>query len=154
MTWNDNNQVTLVTNLKDKNLFEMGSCKRGKRKERKRADVPQPNLISSIIKKMGGVDLFDIMRGLYRIRIRSRKRYWPYFRFGLNGSIVNLWLLYRFVHKKVSLLDFTRQIVFSLLASADMPSRNSACPKTKKQVLEATRLNGIDHLVNKNATYT
>ena len=99
--WNDNNQVTLVTNLKDKNLFEMGSCKQWKRKERKRADVPQPNLIKLYNKKMGGVDLFDKMRGLYRIRIRSRKWYWPYFRFCLNGSIVNLWLLYRFVHKKV-----------------------------------------------------
>ena len=50
--WNDNNQVTLVTNLKDKNLFEMGSCKRWKRKERKRADVPQPNLIKLYNKKM------------------------------------------------------------------------------------------------------
>ena len=94
------------------------------------------------------------MRGLYRIRIRSRKWYWPYFRFCLNGSIVNLWLLYRFVHKKVSLLDFTRQIVLALLASADMPSRNSVCPKTKKQVLDATRRDGKDHLVNKNATDT
>ena len=33
--WNDNNQVTLVTNLKDKNLFEMGSCKRWKGKKEK-----------------------------------------------------------------------------------------------------------------------
>ena len=63
--WNDNNQVTLVTNLKDKNLFEMGSCKQWKRNERKRADVPQPNLIKLYNKKMGGVDLFDKMRGLY-----------------------------------------------------------------------------------------
>ena len=79
VSWNDNNQVTLVTNLKDKNPFEMGSCKRWKRKERKRADVPQPNLIKLYNKKMGGVDLFDKMRGLYRIRIRSRKWYWPIF---------------------------------------------------------------------------
>ena len=150
---NDNNQVTLVTNLKDKNLFEMGSCKRWKRKERKRANVPQPNLNQLYNKKMGGVDLFDKMRGLYRI-IRSRKWYWPYFRFCPNGSIVNLWLLHRYVHKKVSLLNFTRQIVLALLASANMPSRNSVCPKTKKQVLDATTLDGKDHLVNKNATDT
>ena len=56
--------------------------------------------------------------------------------------------------KKVSLLDFTRQIVLALLATADMPSKNSVCPKTKKQVLDATRLDGKDHLVNKNATDT
>ena len=57
--WNDNNQVTLITNLKDNVLFEVGNCKGWKRKERKRADVPQPNLIKLYNKKMGGVDLFD-----------------------------------------------------------------------------------------------
>ena len=44
--------------------------------------------------------------------------------------------------------------MLALLASADMPSRNSVCPKTKKQVLDTTRLDGKDHLVNKNATDT
>ena len=32
--WNDNNQVTLITNLKDNVLFEVGNCKRWKRKEK------------------------------------------------------------------------------------------------------------------------
>ena len=49
--WNDNNQVTLITNLKDNVLFEVGNCKRWKRKERKRADVPQANLIKLYNKK-------------------------------------------------------------------------------------------------------
>ena len=44
--------------------------------------------------------------------------------------------------------------MLALLASADMPSRNSVCPKTKKQVLDATRLDGKDHRVNENATDT
>ena len=56
--WNDNNQVTLITTLKDNVLFEVGNCKLCKRKERERADVPQPNLIKLYNKKMGGVDLF------------------------------------------------------------------------------------------------
>ena len=33
--WNDNNQVTLITTLRDSKLFEIGSCKRWKRKEKK-----------------------------------------------------------------------------------------------------------------------
>ena len=39
--------------------------------------------------------------------------------------------------------------MLALLASADMPSKSSVCPETKKQVLEATRLDGKDHQVNK-----
>ena len=51
--WSDNNQVTLITNLKDNVLFEVGNCKLWKRKARKRADDPQPNLIKIYNKKNG-----------------------------------------------------------------------------------------------------
>lgn len=152
--WNDNSQVTIITNLQENDLFEIGSCKRWKRAERKRVDVAQPNIIKLYNKKMGGVDLFDKMRGLYRIQIRSKKWYWPLFRFCLNGSIVNLWLLFRNTEKRISLLEFTRQIVIALLASPDMPSRRGVRPKTKNQVLEVVKLDGRDHLVNKNSTGT
>ena len=71
--WNDNNQVTLITNLKDNVLFEVKNCKRWKMKERKRTYVPQPNLIKLYNKKMGGINLFDKLRVLYRIRIRLKQ---------------------------------------------------------------------------------
>ena len=129
--WNDNNQVNLITNLKNNVLFEVGNCKRWKRKERKRADVPQPNLIKLYNKKMGGVDLFDKLRGLYRICICSKKWYWPLFRFCLNDAVVNLWLLYRNVDKTISLLEFTRQIVIALLAAPNMEIRRGVRPKKK-----------------------
>ena len=154
MRWNDNNQVTLTTNLKDNVLFEVGNCKRWKRKERKRADVSQPNLTKLYNKKMGGVDLFDKLKGLYRIRIRSKKWYWPLFRFCLNGAVLNLWLLHRYADKTISLLEFTRQIVIALLAAPNMKIQREVCPKTKKQVLDVTRLDGKNHLVNKNSTDT
>ena len=61
---------------KDK-VFDIGSCKRWKRSERKQISVPQPNIVKLYNKNMGGVDLFDKLRGHYRIRIRSQKWYWP-----------------------------------------------------------------------------
>ena len=135
--------MTLVTNLKDKNLFEMGSCKR---KERKRADVPQPNLIKLYNKKMRGVDLFDKMRGLYRIRIRSRKWYWPYFRFCLNGSIVNLELFYKFVHKKYhcwilqgKLCLLSWQVRTCHLKTVYVPKQKSKCLKPQDLMGKTTR---------------
>ena len=81
---------------------------------------------------MGGVDLFDKLRGLYRIRTLSKKWYWQLFRFCLNGAVVNLWLLHRYVDKTISLLEFTRQIVIALLAAPNMEIRRGVCPKTKK----------------------
>ena len=131
--WNDNSQVTLITNLRTDDVFQVGSCKRWKRSERKQVTVPQPHVVKLYNKNMGGVDLFDKLRGYYRIRIRSRKWYWPLFRFCLNGSVINLWLLYRNVETKMSLLEFTRQIVISLLASPNMEKRRGVAPKTKNK---------------------
>lgn len=48
--------------------------------------VDQPTLIDFYNQGMGGVHLFDKMRGLYRIRTRL---YWPFIRFCLNGAMVN-----------------------------------------------------------------
>ncbi|CAI9733933.1 Hypothetical predicted protein [Octopus vulgaris] len=108
LRWHDKNQVNLVTNLKDEKIFDIGRCGRGKKSERNRVSVPRPNIVKLYNKQMGGVDLFDKLRGHYRIRIRSRKWYWPLFRFGLNESIVNLWILFRCIQRNISLLEFTR----------------------------------------------
>ena len=133
---------------KDK-VFDVGFCKRWKRSERKQISVSQPNIVKLYDKNMGGVDLFDKLRGHYRTRNRSRKWYWPLFRFCLNGSTINLWLWYRHVESKMSLLKFTRQVVIALLASSNVEKWRGVAPKTKKQILNATRLDGKGHLVDK-----
>ena len=149
LRWHDNSQVNLVTNSKDEKGFHVGSCKRWKKSERNRVSVPQPNIVKLYNKQMGGVDLFDKMRGHYRVRIRSRKWYWPLFRFCLNGSIVNLWILFLCIHSSISLLEFIRQIVIALLAAPDLESRREIRPKTKKQVPQVVRFDNRIHLVNK-----
>ena len=64
--------------------------------------------------------------------------------------MINLWLLYRHVDSKMSLLEFTRQVIIASLASLNVEKRRGVAPKTKKQILDATRLDGKEHLVEKN----
>ncbi|KAL7635346.1 UNVERIFIED_CONTAM: hypothetical protein RMT77_014413 [Armadillidium vulgare] len=146
--WNDNSQVTMVTNSKERGIFEIGSCKRWSRRERKQAVIPQPNIVKLYNKNMEGVDLFDKRRALYRIGIRSKKWFWPYFRFCLNVSVVNLWMLYRNI-ESIPLLEFTRQIVISLLSAPDIPTQRGVKPSTKTQVLNAIRFDRKDHLIDR-----
>ena len=69
-------------------------------------------------REWGGVDLFDQFRGRYRVGFRKRVWYFPLFRFLLNGSVVNGWILYRKIHK-VTQLEFEREIVNVLLKPAE-----------------------------------
>ena len=77
LRWHDNSQVNLVTNLKDEKAFHVGSCKQWKKSEKNRVSVPQRNIVKLYNKQIGSVDLFAKMRGHYRVRIRSKKLYWP-----------------------------------------------------------------------------
>ena len=65
---------------------------------------------------MGGVDLFDQFVANYRVRIRSKKWWWPFFAWSLNSAAVNSWRLYRNLHgNKIPLLQFIREIVLESL---------------------------------------
>ena len=147
--WNDNSQVTLISNMTKDKVFDVGSCKRWKQSERKQIRVPQLNTVKLYNKNIGGVDLFDKLRCHHRIKIRLRKCYWPLFRFCLNGSRINLWLLYRHVDSKMSLLEFTKQVVIAMLASSNMEKRRGVAQKTKKQILNVRKLDGKGYLVDK-----
>lgn len=145
--WNDNAQVTIATNSTTPEVTSLAACTRWSAKDKRKISTSQPEVIKMYNAGMGGVDLFDKMRGLYRIRIRSKKWYWPLFRFCLNGSIVNLWMLYRQEHKTISLLEFTRQIVTALLAGPKTGITKTVIPKLKGQVQNEIRYDRKDHLV-------
>ncbi|XP_063912556.1 piggyBac transposable element-derived protein 3-like [Zophobas morio] len=149
--WHDNNQVNIATNLINNDIcLSKGSCKRWSRKDKSTVSIEQPSLVSIYNQGMGGVDLFDKMRGFYRIRIRSKKWYWPYVRFCFNGAVVNMWMLYRFAHPKLGLLEFVRRIVLALLSSP--PHLGGPKPKCTRAVLPEIRYDGVDHLVDSNST--
>lgn len=149
--WHDNNQVTVGTNIDNDDIcLTKGTCRRWSKSKKAYVQIDQPSLVNVYNQGMGGVDLFDKQRGLYRTRIRSRKWYWPYIRFCLNGSVVNMWLLYRYVHPKVTLLQFIRRIVLSLLTSP--PYLHGPKPKCSKKVLQEIRYDKTDHLIDKQGT--
>lgn len=64
--WHDNAQVTMATNCQDDFILEKGTCKRWSRQKRAQVNVDQPTLVKYYNKGMGGVDLFDKQRALYR----------------------------------------------------------------------------------------
>ena len=90
---------------------------------------------------MSGVDLFDQFRGEYRVSFRKHAWYYPLFRFLLNASVVNGWLLYRKIHK-ITELDFLRDIVGVLLKPSESPSRS-----VPLRAPEMVRFDRVDHNV-------
>ena len=97
--WNDNSDVKVATNKTDNASLGMSKCKRWSKAKKERVSVPQPVIIQHYNKGMGGVDLFDQFRGKYRVTFRKRAWYYPLFRFLLNASVVNGWLMYRNINK-------------------------------------------------------
>ena len=60
-----------------------------------RVEIDQPNSISAYNKTMGGVDRTDQNIGAYMINIRSKKWWWPLFRFCVDLAVNNAFQLYR-----------------------------------------------------------
>ena len=69
---------------------------------------------------MGGVDLMDRNIPLLRTGTRSKKWWWPLFRFPLDTAVHNSGLLYRAsdadTHERLTQLHFRRALVENLLA--------------------------------------
>ncbi|KAK9739199.1 Transposase IS4 [Popillia japonica] len=151
--WHDNSQVTLATNLEDETICKTKvSCRRWSKQDHASVSVDQPTAINFYNKGMGGVDRFDQMRGLYRSRIRSKKWYWPLFRFCLNGAVVNMWYLYRRCDESISLVEFLRRIVLAILVSPPLGSVTGPQPKRTSGVMSEIRHDMKEHWIDKQQT--
>ena len=74
--WCDNSVVSVASNC-----TLTGSKKlvpRWSRQQKKTIDVTMPEMVHTYNRNMGGVDLFDQFVANYRIRIRSKKWWWPF----------------------------------------------------------------------------
>ena len=81
---------------------------------------------------MCGVDRFDQFVSTYRVRIRSKKLWWPFFARAVNTSMANAWKFFRSVPKhKTGMLEFQREVVIIILASFGKykPAKSVAFPR-------------------------
>ena len=105
--------MTVVTNYVP--IHPSGTVKRFCSETKKYQQVPIPGPIIQYNCHMGGVDTFDQMFNLYKIRIRSKKWWWPLFVYFLNASMINAWRLYTGLKGNMPLLSFIRDVVSQLV---------------------------------------
>ena len=90
--WKDNKVVTVASTLHGKET--MKRLRRYIKDQVGRVQIDQPNAISFYNKTMGGVDRMDQTVGAYMINIRSKKWWWPLFRFCVHLAVNNAFQLY------------------------------------------------------------
>lgn len=149
--WNDNKPVSLATNYSS--IEPLGQTKRYSPKEKKQIQIPIPKVIQEYNSHMGGVDLLDKQVSLYRIRIRSKKWWWPLFTQLIDICVVNTWRLYQIAYpqQNASLLDVRRKIVLAYLCKTTSSAPKRPGPQNSKllggRVSLDVRFDGQGHLV-------
>ena len=76
--------------------------------------------------------LFDQFVSTFRVCIRSKKWWWPFFTWVVNTSIANAWNLFCIVKKqKIGMLEFQTKVVMTILASFERnkPVRSMMFPQ-------------------------
>ena len=104
--WKDNKIVNVLSTFAGKDSQEA----------KKRIDIPQPKVVHVYNRYMGGVDRLDQNLAAYMINLRSKKWWWPLFRFCIDVAINNAYQLYRIRQlnegeSRMDALEFRRVIV-------------------------------------------
>jgi DNA excision repair protein ERCC-6 len=158
--WNDNSVVTIASNCHG--VEPLGQAHRWSQAAMARTTISQPNLIHQYNSNMGGVDRMDQNISQYRISIRSKKWWWPFFAYCLDVAMQNAWLIYRQTasHRQLPLdqLEF-RRTVCNAYFSQYRPTLQSI-PKPKElqkgrirgRILHEIRFDGLNHFVAKGRT--
>jgi hypothetical protein len=114
--WNDNAPVTLISSCHGDQ--PLGTAKRYNRKEKKYLDIPQPFVVNQYNKFMLGVDRFDQNNNHVRISVGGKKWYWPAVTWLVDTGVHNAWQLHRKGGGMMTLLQFKRDLVCSILREA------------------------------------
>ena len=93
--------------------------------EKKKIEIEQPNIIHEYNKSMGGVDSMDQNIAAYMVNLRSKKWWWPFFRFVIDVSVNNAFSLQRSKElnageKRLDALGLRRAIVDANFISQQM----------------------------------
>ena len=93
LKWMDNRSVLLCSNFVGAEPID--TCSRFSRREKRRVEVKRPNMVTEYSRYMGGVDLHDMLNGLYSIDRRGNKFYFRLCHYLFGVCCVNGWLLHR-----------------------------------------------------------
>ena len=114
--WKDNKVVNILSTFAGKQPVQ--KVKRYSKNAKKQIEIEQPKVVSVYNRNIGGVDRLDQNLAAYIINLRSKKWWWPLFRFCIDVAINNAFQLYR--TKKldegeiaIDNLEFRRRIVES-----------------------------------------
>ena len=77
--WHDNRCVTMA--FTHSGAKPLNQAKRYIRGEKQQKSMPMPNIIKEYNHSMGGVDCFDQNMSYCGVNLRSKKWWWPFFRF-------------------------------------------------------------------------
>lgn len=143
--WKDNKVVCLASNFEC--MEPMGQAKRWCRKSKKKIDLPQPGIVGSYNKNMGGVDLLDRFLSSYRPRIKGKKWWWPFFTNTLNMAVVAAWRIHREMNGQMSQLTFLRDIVMGLMKSDRLQSLPIPQLGPHTPVNCNIRFDGVNHFI-------
>lgn len=152
--WKDNKVVTVASTLHGQQ--PMKKAQRYIKARNGRVDIDQPNSIAKYNQGMGGVDRLDQNIGAYMIGHRSKKWWWPVFRFCLDLCVNNAYQLYRFQNaspgeRKLDLLGFRRSIVDTYHRRYSYKSSVACFPPSRKKVKvnDAVRYDNENHWIGK-----
>jgi len=157
--WNDNSVVTVASNCYGVEPF--GQAQRWSYAEKKRVMIQQPQIIAQYNGSMGGVDRMDQNVAAYRISIRSKKWWWPFFSYCADVAMQNAWLLYRMTEaNKTSPMDqlqFRRSVtaVYFGRYGANRLAVGHAIGRKKNVNYRApsdVRLDGQNHMIAQGGT--
>ena len=86
---------------------------------------------------MGGVDLLDRQLSNYRIRIKGKKWWWPFFTNFIDVALVNAWRLHQIVEGNAACdqLQFKRTVAMALLhteATTEGTEDDEPAPQSQK----------------------
>ena len=151
-SWMDNSVATMAST--NHGVFPLQRVRRWSSKEMNRILVDQSAMFKAYNKGIGGVDRMDQNVGAYRISMRTKKWWWPFFAFLADCALQNAWLLYRTspAHKRIplDLLAFKRQVALvytkALAANRNVPKVLSGrAPNKQRRVPDDLRQDGKDH---------
>ena len=153
--WHDSKVVTVASTYAG--VEPLQKANRFSSAQKKRISVDQPKVVQLYNNGMGGVDRLDQNLSCYMTNLRSKKWYWPIFRFCVDLAVQNAYQLHRLQEKlpgapEHDLLSFRREIAqvyvktLSSLHSAAAPFPPSRIPADRR-VLHEVRTDATAHWI-------